>query len=108
MRSYTYQYALPATQTMDGADIALEKYYQSTEQRPGLVRQWRTITAFHVYDQYKRCVNLADAGFVCEWQTYGVETAYYHDYKYYNGVRNGDGTISMTRYRTGDQYPSHP
>jgi hypothetical protein len=108
MKSYTYQYTLPATQTMDGADIALEKYYQADEQRPGLVRQWRTITAFHVYDQYKRCVNLANAGFVCEWLTSGVQTAYYHDYRYYAGVRNGDGTFSMTRYGTGDQYPSHP
>jgi hypothetical protein len=108
MRSYTYQYALPATQIMDGADIALEKFYQGTEQRPGLVGQWRTITALHVYDQYKRCVNLANAGFVCEWLTPGVETAYYHDYRYYAGVRNGDGTISMTRYETGDQYPAHP
>jgi hypothetical protein len=107
-KTYTYQYTLPATQTMDGADIALEKYYQSTEQRPGLVRQWRTVTAFHVYDQYKRCVNLADSGFVLEWLTPGVETAYYHDYRYYAGVRNGDGTFSMTRYGTGDQYPSHP
>lgn len=108
MRSYTYQYALPAAQTMDGADIALEKYYQSTEQRPGLVRQWRTVTAFHVYDQYKRCVDLLQAGFVCEWLTSGVETAYYHDYKYYAGIRNGDGTFSMTRYATGGQYPPHP
>ncbi len=108
MRSYTCQYALPAAQTMDGADIALEKYYQSTEQRPGLVRQWRTVTAFHVYDQYKRCVDLAQAGFVCEWLTSGVETAYYHDYKYYVGTRNGEGTFSMTRYGTGGQYPPHP
>jgi hypothetical protein len=108
MRSYTYQYALPAAQTMDGADIALEKYYQSTEQRPGLVNKWRTITAFHVYDQYKRCVDLLQTGFVCEWLTSGVETAYYHDYKYYIGARNGEGTFSMTRYRTGGQYPPHP
>ena len=108
MKSYTYQYALPATQTMDGADIALEKYYQSTELRPGLIRQWRTVTAFHVYDQYKRYVDLAKAGFVCEWLTSGVQTAYYHDYKYYSGVRNGDGTFSMTRYGTGGQYPPHP
>jgi hypothetical protein len=108
MRSYTYQYALPAAQTMDGADIALEKYYQGTEQRPGTVSQWRTVTAFHVYDQYKRCVDLLQAGFVCEWLTSGVETAYYHDYKYYVSTRNGDGTFSMTRYGTGGQYPPHP
>jgi hypothetical protein len=108
MKYYTYQYALPAAQRMDSADIALEKYYAPGEQRPGLVYQWRTVTGFHVYDQYKRCVDLSQSGFVCEWLTSGVATAYYHDYKYYVGTRNGDGTFSMTRYPAGSQYPSHP
>jgi hypothetical protein len=107
-KSYTYQYVLPVTQTMDGADMALEKYYADGEQRPGLVQQWRTVTAFHVYDQYQRCVDLSKSGFVCEWLTSGVETAYYHDYKYYGWYRNGDGTFYMTRYGTGNNYPSHP
>ena len=105
---YTYQYVLPATQTMDGADIALEKFYQDDEARPGQVLQWRTISAFHVYDQYRRCVNLLQSGFVCEWLTPGVQTAYYHDYKSYAGVRNGDGTFYMTRSGTGSAYPPHP
>lgn len=108
LKSYVYQFALPASQTMDGADMALEKYYYDGEQRPGLVRQWRTITAFHVYDQYRRYVDLAKSGFVCEWLTYGVETAYYHDYKFYAGVSNGYGTFYMTRYPTGSSYPRHP
>jgi hypothetical protein len=107
-KSYTYQYALPATQTMDGADVALEKFYQDGEARPGLTRQWRTASAFHIYDQYKRCVNLLQSGFVCEWLTSGVQTAYYHDYKYYAGVRNGDGTFYMTRFGAGSTYPLHP
>ncbi len=105
---YTYQYVLPATQTMDGADIALEKFYQDDEARPGLVRQWRTASAFHVYDQYNRCVNLLQSGFVSEWLTSGVQTAYYHDYKSYAGVRNGDGTFYMTRVGAGSAYPPHP
>jgi hypothetical protein len=72
------------------------------------VKQWRKISAFHVYDQYRRCVDLTQSGFVLEWLTTGVQTAYYHDYKQYTGVRNGDGTFYMTRYSVGDQYPSHP
>jgi hypothetical protein len=108
LRSYTYQYALPASQTMDGADVALEKYYAPGEQRPGLLRQWRTVTSFHVYDQNKHYVDLAQAGFISEWLTSGVQTAYCHDYKSYAGVRNGDGDFSMTRYGNGAPYPSHP
>jgi hypothetical protein len=107
-KTYTYQYVLPSTQTMDGADIALEKFYQDDEARPGPVLQWRTVSAFHVYDQYKRCVNLLQSGFVCEWLTPGVQTAYYHDYKSYSGVRNGDGTFYMTRSVAGSTYPPHP
>ncbi|OPY26291.1 MAG: hypothetical protein A4E28_02577 [Methanocella sp. PtaU1.Bin125] len=108
MRSYTFQFTLPAAQTMDGADVALEKYYRDGEPRPGLVRQWRTVSAFHVYDQYNRCMDLLRSGYVCEWLTPGVQTAYYHDYRYYAGVSGGDGTFYMTRYRPGSTYPPHP
>ena len=93
LKSYVFRYALPVPQTMDGADVALEKYYYSEEPRPGKLPQWRTVSAFHVIDQYHRYVDLAQSGFVLEWLTPGVQTAYYHDYRYFAGVRNGDGTI---------------
>jgi hypothetical protein len=108
LKSYVYQLALPASQTMDGADVALEKYYADNEPRPGKLLQWRTVSAFHVLDQNRHYVNLAQSGFVLEWLTSGVQTAYYHDYKYYSGVRNGDGTFYLTRYSTGGSYPPHP
>jgi hypothetical protein len=108
LRSYTFQYALPATQVMDSADMALEKFYANGERRPGPVLQWRSVTAFRVYDQYKRLVNLVQSGFVTEWVTPGVQTAYYHDYAYYAGIRNGAGTFYMTRYAVGSPYPLHP
>lgn len=108
MKYYRYHYVLPSAQTMDGADVAVEKYYRDGEARPGLAGQWRTAYAFHVYDQYKRCVDLYRSGYVCEWLTSGVQTAYYHDYRYYAGARNGDGTFYMTRSGAGSTYPPHP
>ena len=107
-KSYTYQYALPAWQVMDSADIALEKNYKAGEQRPGLVRQWRSVSQFRVYNQYGRLMNLQQSGFVTEWTTSGVQTAYYHDYSGYGGVANSLGTFYLTRYQVGSSYPSHP
>lgn len=107
-RSYTYQYALPATQVMDSADIALEKAYSTGEQRPGLVQQWRSVSQFRVYNQYGRLMDLVQSGFVTEWTTSGVQTAYYHDYAYYSGVKNSLGTFYLTRYPVNSAYPLHP
>ncbi len=107
-KAYTYQYALPAWQAMDSADIALEKNYGAGEQRPGLVKQWRSVSQFRVYNQYGRLMNLQQSGFVTEWTTSGVQTAYYHDYSGYGGVANSLGTFYLTRYPVGSSYPAHP
>ncbi|HMK48107.1 MAG TPA: hypothetical protein VK436_15910 [Methanocella sp.] len=107
-RQYTNQYALPATQTMDSADIALEKAYGTDEPRPGPVLEWRTVSSFHVYDQHGQIVDLARSGVVMEWMTPGVQTAYYHDFKPLHGVENAQGNFSMTRFSPESSYPPHP
>lgn len=100
--AYVKTFTLPRAEHIKDVDIALEKYYEDGEPRPGMVNSWKYVRDFHAYDLSGSMLNLPNNEHIFEYYTDNVANYYYRDlYGYY-------GNIYITRYDPRYSPPPHP
>ncbi|WP_174590465.1 hypothetical protein [Methanocella conradii] len=95
---------LPQTQTCVQVDVALEKYYENGEARPGIVNAWKYIYDFHAYNLQGSQMNLRNSEHLFFFYTDNVANAHYEDFY---GSTYYYGSLYITRC-SPNSYPPHP